>query len=118
MNREDRRGLQRKLKDKKARILMADAFKLLGDKINDVILDGDLVTLNVEQIIRREDYSHMQEGYRKFVEANRGKVFVARPHHKRPDGFSAVIELDGVEDWVFWYGDLIHVKDTQAEEGG
>lgn len=116
MNRENRRALKKKLRDKKARTLASDVLGALGDKINDVIRAGDLVTLNVEQIIGRKDYPHMQEGYRKFVEASRGKVFVARPHHERPDGFSATIELEGVENWIFWYGDLIRVEKIQAEE--
>lgn len=116
MNRENRRALRKKLRDKKARTLTSDVLGALGDKINDVIRDGDLVTLNVKQIVGRKDYSHMQEWYRKFVESSHGKVFVAHPHHKRPDGFSATIELEGVENWIFWYGDLIHVEKIQMEE--
>ena len=117
MNRENRRALRKKLKDKKVRTLASDILGALGDKINDVIHDGDLVTLDVERIMGRKDYPRMQEGYRKFVEANRGKVFTARPHHKRPDGFSATIELEGVENWIFWHGDLLRVKKIQTEEG-
>ena len=51
MNRENRRALQKKLRDKKARTLASDVLEALGDKINDVIQDGDLVTLNVGQIV-------------------------------------------------------------------
>ena len=116
MNRENRRALQKKLRDKKARTLASDVLGALGDKINDVIQDGDLVTLNVGQIVGRKDYPHMQEGYRKFVESSRRKVFVAHLHHKRPDGFSATIELEGVENWIFWYGDLIRVEEIHTEE--
>ena len=116
MNRENRRALKKKLRDKKARTLASNVLGALGDKINDVIRAGDLVALDVEQIMGRKDYPHMQEGYRKFVEASRGKVFVARPRHERPDGFSATIELEGVENWIFWYGDLIRVEKIQAEE--
>lgn len=116
MNRENRRALQKKLRNKKVRTLASDVLGSLGDKINDVIKDGDLVTLNIKQIVGRKDYPRMQEGYRKLVEASHGKVFVAHPHHKRPDGFSATIELEGVENWIFWYGDLIRVKEIQTEE--
>lgn len=118
MNREDRRALQKKLKEKKVRTLVSDIMGSLGDKGNDVIKDGDLVMLDIEQITGRKDHQRMQEGYRKFVEKSRGKVFVAHPHHKRPDGSSVTIELEGVEDRIFWYGDLIRVKETQAEEVG
>ena len=44
-------------------------------------------------------------------------MFVAHPYHERPDGFSALVELDGVEKWLFWYGDLVKVETVQAEEG-
>lgn len=110
MNRGNRRLMQKRLKDKRARTLASDILGSMGNKINDAIRDGDLVTLNVDQITSRKDYPRMQEEYRKFVEASRGKVFVARPHRKRPDGFSATIELEGVENWIFWYRDLIKIK--------
>lgn len=110
MNREDRRALKKRLRDKDSRTLAADILKNLGDEIDKKICDGDLVILNVKQIMARKDYSRMQEEYRQFVESSRDKVFVARSHRKRPDGFSALIELDGVEKWLFWYGDLIRVK--------
>ena len=51
------------------------------------------------------------------MEASRDKVFVAHPYRERPDGFSALIELEGVETWLFWYGDLIQVENIQTEEG-
>ncbi len=115
MNRECRRALSKKLRDKDARNRAADALESLGDAINDVIHDGDLVTLDVQQIMGRKEYPRMQEGYRNFVESNRGKIFVAHPHHARADGFSAIMELEGT-DWTFWCGDLIRVENIQAEE--
>lgn len=106
MNRKNRRDLKKRLDSKKARAL-ADVLKTLGGKGDGVIQDGDLVSLNVDQIVGRKDYHQMQERYRSFVEENRGKVFVAHPHHKRSDGFSATVELEGVENWIFWEGDLV-----------
>ena len=47
MNRENRRALKKKLKDKSSRTRAANYLGSLGDKINDVIHDGDLVVLNV-----------------------------------------------------------------------
>ena len=115
MNREDRRALQKKLRDKNARTRAADYLGDLGDAVKDIIQDGDLVTLNVERIMKRKEYSRMQMQYRKFVESNRGKVFVAHPRHARSDGFAAIVELEGV-DWTFWYGDLLRVVKIQTEE--
>ncbi len=117
MNRENRRALKKKLRNKKLRTLAADVTSGIGDDTNNIIRDGDSVVLNVQQIMGRKDYPHMQDEYRKFVEENRNMVFVARPHHARSDGFSAIIELDGVEKWMFWYGDLLRVENLQAEEG-
>lgn len=118
MNREDRRALKNKLSNKDQRARAANTLKNLGDEADKKVCDGDLVVLNVKRIMARKDYSRMQEEYRQFVESSRDKVFVARSHRKRPDGFSALIELDGVEKWLFWYGDLIQVKNIQTEEGG
>lgn len=117
MNREGRRALKKKLKDKDSRTLAADILKGLGDKIDHKICDGSSVILNVEKIMARKDYAHMQEEYRQFVESSRNKVFVAHPRRERPDGFSAVVELDGVDKWLFWYGDLIQVDNIHTEEG-
>ncbi len=57
-----------------------------------------------------------QQNFLRFI-AKSPKVFVAHPHRERPDGFSALIELEGVETWLFWYGDLIQVENIQTEEG-
>ena len=110
LNRENRRALKKKLRDKGSRTLAADVLESLGNEIDKKIRDGDLVILNV-------DYPRMQGEYRQFVESSRNKVFVAHPHRERPDGFSALIELEGVETWLFWYGDLIQVENIQTEEG-
>ena len=80
MNRENRRALKKKLRDKGSRTLAADVLESLGNEIDKKIRDGDLVILNVDQII-------------------------------------ALIELEGVETWLFWYGDLIQVENIQTEEG-
>lgn len=115
MNRKNRRALRKKLKNNGANTLAANVLESLGKEVNNFIRDGDLVTLNVKRIMGRKEYSRMQEQYKKFVESNRDTVFVAHPRRARPDGFSAVIELEGVF-WTFWYGDLLRVKNNQVEE--
>jgi hypothetical protein len=109
--------MEMKFREKDSHTLVASILKSLRDGNDKKICDGDLVVLNVKQIMGRKDYSHTQEEYRQFVESSRDKTFVVHSYHKRPDGFSALIELDGVEKWLFWCGDLIRVKDIQAEEG-
>ena len=46
LNRENRRALKKKLRDKGSRALAADALESLGNEIDKKIRDGDLVTLN------------------------------------------------------------------------
>lgn len=54
LNRENRRALKKKLRDKGSRTLAADVLESLGNEIDKKIHDGDLVTLNVVQIIARK----------------------------------------------------------------
>lgn len=75
LNRENRRALKKKLRDKGSRTLAADVLESLGNEIDKKIRDGDLVILNVDQIIARKDYPRMQGEYRQFVESSRNKVF-------------------------------------------
>lgn len=56
LNRENRRALKKKLRDKGSRTLAADVLESLGNEIDKKIRDGDLVILNVDQIIARKDY--------------------------------------------------------------
>lgn len=70
MNRENRRALKKKLRDKGSRILAAGVLESLGNEIDKKIRDGDLVALNVDQITARKDYPYMQEEYRQFVESS------------------------------------------------
>ena len=66
LNRENRRALKKKLRDKGSRTLAADVLESLGNEIDKKIRDGDLVILNVDQIIARKDYPRMQGEYRQF----------------------------------------------------
>lgn len=108
MNREQRRSLIRKGK-KNLRELAADKLNELSDDVDNWLHDGDKVKLNIKQITGRSDYTKTQAQYRDFVESSEGKIFTARLYRKRPDGFSAVIELMEDPKWLFWHGDLIRV---------
>lgn len=117
MNRENRRALKKKLLNRRSRTLAANVLDNLDNEINNMIRDGDLVTLNVKRIMNRKEYPRMQLEYRQFVEANRDTMFTAHLRREQTDGFSALIELEGVEPWIFWYGDLNRVTGNQAKEG-
>lgn len=109
MNREQRRMLKRKHKDIRAEF--ADKLNRLIEEIEDPLKDGDLVRLNVDQIVKRSDYAHTQKAYQDFIESSKEKVFSVRLYRKREDGFSALVELVDVPNWIFWHGDLIRVEE-------
>ncbi len=109
MNRKQRRNLMRNGK-KSLWKLAVDKLNALSDDVENWIHDGDKVRLNVKQITERGDYAKTQAEYRDFVESSEGRVFTARLCRKRPDGFSAVIELVEEPRWMFWHGDLIRVQ--------
>lgn len=111
MNREIRRRAGKKYAESLCKRFLDDLQR--GDS---AIRDGDSVALNVRQIMGRKDYPRMQKAYRKFVEESRGRIFKARSHRTHPDGFSPVFELEGVEDWIFWHGDLIRMEKRQGED--
>lgn len=72
-----------------------------------VINDGDRVKINFKRIISRNEYGRLQDKYREFVESNTDTVFYAKCRRKTKNGFPIIIDLDGVERWSFWTGDLI-----------
>lgn len=111
MNRENRRRTGKKYGDSICKRFLDDLRRA-----DSAIRDGDSVALNVRRIMGRKDYPRMQDAYRKFVEESRGMIFKARSHRTHPDGFSPVFELEGVEDWIFWQGDLIHMEKCQGED--
>lgn len=108
MNRAQRRNLMRKGK-KSLRELAADKLNSLSDDVENWLHDGDKVKLNIKQITERGDYAKTQMEYRDFVESSGDRIFTVRLYRKRPDGFSAVIELMEEPRWLFWHGDLIRV---------
>lgn len=109
MNREQRRAFKKKHK-KSVREHAADKLNKLSQEIENPLHEGDLVKLDVDRITKREDYAQTTEEYQAFVESSRDKVFTVRLYRKREDGFSAIIELVEEPKWLFWYGDLVRIK--------
>lgn len=95
---------------KNLRKLATDKLNALSGDVENWLHDGDKVRLNIKQITERGDYAKTQPEYRDFVESSEGRIFTARLYRKRPDGFSAVIELVEEPKWLFWHGDLIRVQ--------
>lgn len=87
----------------------ADHLDAIEDRMENYLQDGDLVRLDVDRIVKRNDYKKTQPEYQRFVEANRDTVFTVRLYRKREDGFSALVELAEAPKWLFWYGDLVKV---------
>lgn len=108
-----------KILNRKSRRLLQKAIKAAVKKksVKERIKDGDRVLLNVDRIVGRKDYSHKTADYKRFVEANRDKTFVARAYRESNDKFSAIFQLEGVEDWLFWFGDLLPEKESESGEG-
>ena len=109
MNREQRRAFKKK-HGKTAREYAADKLNKLSQEIENHLLDGNKVRLDVDRIVSRSDYAHTTEEYKEFVESSRDKVFTVRLYRKRTDGFSAIVELAEEPKWLFWYGDLVLVQ--------
>jgi len=109
VNREQRRAFQKKHK-KSVREHAADKLNKLSQEIENPLHEGDLVKLDVDRITKREDYAQTTEEYQAFVESSRDRVFTVRLYRKREDGFSAIIELVEEPKWLFWYGDLVRIK--------
>lgn len=113
-----RKGIfDKRVSNEKSRDIIAKLIQEFGKIEIDQICEGDIVRLNVDRITGRKDYLHKQEEYKQFVESNRDKDFVAHLFRQRDDesNFSALIELKGAEKWLFWEGDLLRVKNNQAE---
>lgn len=109
MNREQRRAFKKK-HGKTTREYAADKLNKLSQGVENHLLDGDKVRLDVDRIIGRSDYANTTEEYKAFVESSCNKVFTARLYRKRKDGFSAIVELAEEPKWLFWYGDLVRVQ--------
>lgn len=86
LNRENRRALKKKLRDKGSRTLAADVLESLGNEIDKKIRDGDLVILNVDQIIARKDYPRMQGEYTA-CRQGRGECFQYGAAGTEPRGY-------------------------------
>ena len=74
------------------------------------LADGSRVRLDVERITSRKAYPEMQQAYRDFVERNASTTFTARLDR------TYVAHFEEDPTWQFWTGDLILVKEGEAEE--
>lgn len=118
MNRAERRSLKRRIRKRGISEEKADEFVAAYNNADMIrkegvgivsppkeILEGDIVTLDVERIKSRQNYEKMSPEYKQFVEENEGKFFTA--HLERENTIS--LNEDG-NKWLFWSGDLNKVE--------
>lgn len=116
-NRRARRERLQKLRD--AGMNKIDAkymIERLSSKTRNPIecWEGERVTLDFERLSHYKDYEKLSQGYKEFIEMNRGKVFTVefdpyRKAHNTKDKASLVqlAEDETNPKWLFWAGDLI-----------
>lgn len=113
MNREQKRAFVKKAQKKGVSKKTAEAYAEIMDMGDRKIIEpqdiqeGEKVRLNLENIKTRQNYGHMTDKYKAFVETNIDTVFTA--HIERPTLISFVEE----PSWLFYSGDLIKI----GEEG-
>lgn len=113
MNREQRRGLEKRIRkrgssaqDAKAYVEIinnADAIRSGGTGQNtppNSFQEGDKVHINLEAVKNRTNYERMSKPYKDFVESSEGVVYTAHVEGKN------MISLVECPRWLFWSGDL------------
>lgn len=118
MNRAQRRATDKKLRSVKGynlyKKLVEASMKLSATE--DMLEDGELVKINVDQIMGREEWNKLNPDYRDFVQQNRDTVFTAKIRRRSAGGYPVIIDLDGFEMWSFWIGDLIRLKKEKQND--
>lgn len=108
MNQKELRDFKKKMNAAGMRDVIRKFVGEFGAQDNG-LQDGDLVMLDYDRIMGRDDYSRLQDDYRTFVESHREQVFTVRVYRRRP-GYAVLIELEEAPKWLFWCGDLKLVK--------
>lgn len=104
---------KKKIRDKE---LLANQFFALMKIVEDeaskgrMLKDGDIVKLDIRQIVDRPDYAHKNAAYREFVENNGDRVFTVKILSRTASGYPVIVTLEEDNTWSFWEGDLILVK--------
>lgn len=117
MNRAQKRATDKKLRSVKRynqykRLVEASMEQPATD---DMLEEGEQVKINVDQIMEREEWDRLNPDYRTFVQQNRDTVFMAKIRRRSPGGYPVIIDLDGLDTWSFWSGDLIRLKQAKRQ---
>ena len=74
---------------------------------------GDLVRLNIEQIMKHPDYLRLSKRYRDFVETHARDIFTVQYDRSASvQKLNSVVALkEDPDGWLFWTGDLQKVND-------
>lgn len=75
--------------------------------------EGDLVRLNIEQIMKHPDYLRLSKRYRDFVETHAGDIFTVQYDRSASvQKLNSVVALkEDPDGWLFWTGDLQKVNE-------
>lgn len=76
-------------------------------------LRGDLVRLNIEQIMKHPDYLRLSKRYRDFVETHARDIFTVQYDRSASvQKLNSVVALkEDPDGWLFWTGDLQKVNE-------
>lgn len=116
MNREQKRVLEKKLKEFGLNKDSIKAFLERGEIAEKGIKlwEGEKVRLNYMRIISNKDWPKLNPNYRNFVESNKNTIFTVEfdPIKKEKDSFDKDTLVQFVEDitdpkWLFFVWDLI-----------
>lgn len=122
MNRETRRKLTKEVKKRGLSDVQAKAYVEVVNRADEIrkngasattpekhFEDGDKVMINIDAIKARQNYEHMSENYKQFVENSAGVVYTAHIEQQK------LVSFEEEPRWLFWSGDLIGEKETLPE---
>ena len=123
MNREQKRGLERRLKAKGYSESDAKKYVSTAETLEQIrkfgsgeasppkkFEEGDKVKLNIRRIRERKNYDRMLDAYKEFVNDNQDTVFTAHVEHEN------MISFAEEPRWLFWSGDLEHAEKAGVAE--
>lgn len=83
-----------------------------------LLVPGDKVQINVDQIMAKPDFKNMLPTYQDFVKGSIGKTYTVIKEERFVGRPIVSLDEDPAEvKWLFWEGDLILCEANSNEEG-